>query len=125
MIAKSHWFHLDLPRHLYHFSPFTLTALLISTGFTIIRKHTFSIEQGPFGLLQSLLNVMGFPRDTLYQMLHCTWKKEKISFPLKVFQMEIFFFSMPLLIMICSFFSLFGKGGVIEVQAQKPKDLKE
>ena len=124
IIAKHHWFHLDLPRHLYHYSPSTLTTILASTGFTIIRKHTFSIEQGPFGLLQSFLNILGFPKNTLYQMLHCTWKKEKISFALRFLQMEIFFLSMPVLIIFCYFCSLFGRGGVIEIHAQKPKSMK-
>ena len=32
---KDKWFNLDIPRHLYHFSPRTLDALLEETGFKV------------------------------------------------------------------------------------------
>ncbi|HUJ09745.1 MAG TPA: class I SAM-dependent methyltransferase [Verrucomicrobiae bacterium] len=37
----------DIPRHLYHFSPSTLTALLKQTGFQIERTKTFSWNVTP------------------------------------------------------------------------------
>lgn len=123
-LSKNKWFHLDLPRHLFHFSPFNLSALLVGLGFKINQLDTFSLEQGPFGLLQSLLNIVGFPQDMLYQTLHRTWGKQKISFFPRLFQLEFFFLSLPLMSSLSYLFSLFGKGGVIEIQAQKPKSLE-
>ncbi|MEW5802551.1 MAG: class I SAM-dependent methyltransferase [bacterium] len=120
-LAGSNWFHLDLPRHLYQYNPFALTRLLTSVGFCISRYHTFSIEQGPFGLLQSILNIIGFPRDGLYRMLHRTWTSgQDVSFFSRLVQTELFLFSMPFMIWICSFLSLLGQGGVIDMQAHKP-----
>jgi SAM-dependent methyltransferase len=63
------WFHLDPPRHLHGFSPRSLGILLEATGFTVKRTSTFSLEQNPFGFVQSLLNALGFPRDRAYQVL--------------------------------------------------------
>jgi hypothetical protein len=31
------WYHLDVPRHLYHFTPTTLRKLLTTCGFRVVR----------------------------------------------------------------------------------------
>ena len=59
--AGAHWFHLDVPRHLVHFTPATLRALVRGAGFTIERTTQLSFEHGPYGWLQSLLNVATHP----------------------------------------------------------------
>ncbi len=64
------WFHLDLPRHLYHFPLAALRRLLSGAGFEVISEHHFSLRQNPFGWIQSLLNgVPGLPRNGLYELL--------------------------------------------------------
>ncbi|MCI0420186.1 MAG: class I SAM-dependent methyltransferase [Acidobacteria bacterium] len=68
-LSGRHWFHLDLDRHLYHFTRQGLHQLLAKTGFQTLQTSTFSWEQSPFGVLQSLLNALGFPREQLYRML--------------------------------------------------------
>ena len=64
-----HWFHHDPPRHLFAFGPRSLAALLGHTGFTAQRTSKFSLEQNPYGVMQSTLNGLGFPRDRAYDML--------------------------------------------------------
>ena len=65
------WFHLDLPRHLYHFPLAALRHLLDETGFEPISDHHFSLRQNPFGWIQSALNrADGLPRNGLYTLLH-------------------------------------------------------
>ena len=65
------WFHLDLPRHLYHFPLAALEELLKSTGFAIASVHHFSLRQNPFGWIQSVLNRFGgLPRNGVYTLLH-------------------------------------------------------
>jgi SAM-dependent methyltransferase len=65
------WFHLDLPRHLYHFPLPGLRRLLVDTGFLIESEHHFSLRQNPFGWIQSGLNrVALLPRNGLYTLLH-------------------------------------------------------
>ena len=65
------WFHLDLPRHLYHFPLSALEQLLESAGFRVLSEHHFSLRQNPFGWIQSWLNRSArFPRNALYTLLH-------------------------------------------------------
>jgi SAM-dependent methyltransferase len=64
------WFHLDPPRHLYHFPAKGLRRLLESTGFRVEREHHFSLRQNPFGWVQSILNrISQLPRNGLYSLL--------------------------------------------------------
>lgn len=64
------WFHLDLPRHLFHFTENSLQRLLTETGFLTRSSHHFSLRQNPYGWVQSELNRLGFRRNELYEMLH-------------------------------------------------------
>ena len=68
-VSKEKWFHLDVPRHHYHFSTRTLTQMLESAGFKVWRQHFFSLEYDPFGLMQSLLNRLGGEPNFLYDLL--------------------------------------------------------
>jgi SAM-dependent methyltransferase len=65
------WFHLDLPRHLFHFPAHALRELVSSCGFEIQSEHHYSLRQNPFGWIQSALNRRsGLPRNGLYRLLH-------------------------------------------------------
>lgn len=65
------WFHLDAPRHLFHFPLSALCRLLANTGFEVESVHHFSLRQNPFGWIQSALNRSPrLPRNGLYTLLH-------------------------------------------------------
>lgn len=65
------WFHLDPPRHLYHFPLSGLRRILERADFECLSTHHFSLRQNPFGWLQSALNRWTkLPRNGLYVMLH-------------------------------------------------------
>jgi len=67
--SGAHWFHLDLPRHFWHFRPQTLRRLAEEHGFRVIDQGTYSFEYDWFGTLQSWLN-SGFRDDNrLYGVL--------------------------------------------------------
>ncbi len=69
--AGAAWFHLDVPRHLYHFPLGALRRVLDRAGFDCGRVHHFSLRQNPFGWLQSALNRWTkLPRNSLYVLLH-------------------------------------------------------
>ncbi|HEY8516450.1 MAG TPA: class I SAM-dependent methyltransferase [Candidatus Binatia bacterium] len=52
------WFHLDVPRHLFHFTRRALVHLFESRGLVVERIDSHEIEYDLFGWLQSLLNVL-------------------------------------------------------------------
>jgi 2-polyprenyl-3-methyl-5-hydroxy-6-metoxy-1,4-benzoquinol methylase len=55
-VFRSDWFHLDVPRHFYHFTPGTLRRMLEAAGFRIKRERTVNLQYDSFGAVQSLLN---------------------------------------------------------------------
>jgi len=50
------WFHLDVPRHLYHFNRHTLRRMLEACGFLVVRENTHNLQYDAFGAVQSMLN---------------------------------------------------------------------
>ncbi len=114
-LTGKHWFHLDLNRHLYHFSKQGLAQILCRAGFKVTQEMSFSLEQCPYGALQSFLNLMT-SRDRLYQLL-----KREISLPLPA---KLFHFGLAGLLLVPAFLfslleTLMGQGGVLRVVAQK------
>jgi SAM-dependent methyltransferase len=63
------WFHLDLPRHIYHFTPAAVRSILERHGFAIERLSTAYPEMEVLGLVQSTLNAAGFESDRLYRFV--------------------------------------------------------
>lgn len=71
--AGADWFHLDAPRHLFHFSLDGLRRMLTRAGFTCGSTHHFSLRQNPFGWIQSALNrYSSRPRNDLYAFLYAS-----------------------------------------------------
>ncbi len=60
--SRQHWFHLDVPRHLSHFTPATLSHALSRAELEIKSVRFTSWDQDPFGWMVSLLNRLGFPQ---------------------------------------------------------------
>ena len=60
---------LDPPRHLFGLGHRSLPALLAQSGFEVLSIDTWSLEQNPYGFMQSLLNAVGFERDRAYNTL--------------------------------------------------------
>ncbi len=68
-VFRRYWFHLDVPRHLFHFSKHALGALLERTGFRVDRWHHQEIELDLFGFIQSTLNAVLPTPNALFQSL--------------------------------------------------------
>lgn len=64
-----HWFHLDLPRHLFHFTPAALDRLLGRAGFAVVARSTFALEYDWFGAIQSPLNALLPRQNVLFDSL--------------------------------------------------------
>jgi len=69
VLSGPEWFHLDVPRHVVHFTPATLRRAVEDAGFEIVSRRNFSAEYDPYGLIQSLLNRLGCRRNFLYEVL--------------------------------------------------------
>ena len=59
------WFHLDVPRHLYHFSPSSLRLMLQRAGFEPAIESTTNVQYDAFGAVQSVLNKLLKPKNLL------------------------------------------------------------
>lgn len=68
-LFRGRWLHLDPPRHLFLFPSRAFARAMDNAGFTIERRRFFSVEQNPFGFIQSSLNLLLGPRDVLYERL--------------------------------------------------------
>ena len=66
---KGDWLHLDPPRHLLHFAPTDFVSLMQKNNFTLLKTTYFSIEQNPFGMVQSYLNRWSNKRDLLFESM--------------------------------------------------------
>lgn len=67
--SGEHWFHLDLPRHVWHFREAPLERLLGNVGFTITQRSTLSLEYDWYGTLQSWMNSWFADENRLYSLL--------------------------------------------------------
>lgn len=63
------WFHLDMPRHYSHFGAPWLREHLPKGGFRVLGENHASLEQNPYGWIQSILNCLGLQRNLLYDIL--------------------------------------------------------
>jgi SAM-dependent methyltransferase len=68
-MSKSGWFHLDLPRHLVHFTPESLERVLAPFGFEIRSLSFGALEYDTFSFVQSVLNCAGIQHNLLYNLL--------------------------------------------------------
>lgn len=117
---KSHWFHLDPPRHLNMMHPNQLISDLSQMGLDCIDSSYHSFQFGPFGFQQSLLNAMGFKRDVLYEYLKRNKAYYKDYSKIGLFMMVLFhWFSFPIFVITDRVVSLFKKGAVVRLVFKK------
>jgi SAM-dependent methyltransferase len=66
--TRDRWFHLDVPRHLIHFTRDTLGAAVRRTGLDIVGTSGVAPEYDLFSFVQSTLNYAGMSPNTLFTM---------------------------------------------------------
>jgi SAM-dependent methyltransferase len=64
--AGPHWFHWEIPRHLFHFDPATLASVFRGAGLECALVSHANWEQNPFGWMQSVFNKLGFPANQFF-----------------------------------------------------------
>lgn len=75
-IFQRRWYHLELPRHLYHFSKDTLSRILKDSGFTLKETSLTSFKHNFEGYWRSCFETLGLK----YEFLEMR-KIEKVSDP--------------------------------------------
>lgn len=115
-LFKGHWLHLDPPRHLFLFKPSDFISIMEEMGFKLVREKFFSIEQNPFGIIQSILNLFTGKRDVLYESLKGNKDYIKDYKGIKLLTQRIFFMlSFPVFILTDLIASLFKKSATVEL----------
>jgi SAM-dependent methyltransferase len=73
-----YWFHLDLPRHFWHFTPEDLISICSELKLELLQQSDRSPGQNIFGFLQSTLN-RAFPGkpNRLYKLMHSSAQQQK------------------------------------------------
>jgi 2-polyprenyl-3-methyl-5-hydroxy-6-metoxy-1,4-benzoquinol methylase len=123
-LGKHLWFHLDIPYHLYHFSEKSLFKLIEKYNFHILKVRRFDFEYGPFGWLQTLLNLTGIRKNLLYNLLKNINSRKNFISNTSNWDLLLTIVLLPLYFPISLVLSLYEsfilkKGGTIEVYAVK------
>ncbi len=118
-LTKSVWFHLDAPRHRVHLTMQQLVEDLETRGFEVLERRTLSLEYGPYGMLQSLLNLMMRRNNLLYQIL-----RRQSPPDLETSELLGTALMLPLALAVSIplefVAAAFGRGGIAHVVARKP-----
>lgn len=116
------WFHLDVPRHYWHFGAGSLRAALENAGFDVVQEDHFSFEQNPYGWLQSLLNLMTPRFNFLYDWLKA---KSARSAPLRKNPRQALWtvawapLLAPVAVLLTMLEAALRRGGTVEMYAVK------
>lgn len=112
---KADWFHLDVPRHLYHFTPESLSRCLTVCGFQVRSINNAALLHDCYGWIQSALNRIGIAQNALTMRLmrlpgEVTAGESILSFMLAA--------GMLLPALVLAILSRpFGRGAIVEVHA--------
>jgi len=112
---KGKWLHLDPPRHLFFFGTKEFKKLMAERGFKLIQESHFNIRYNPFGMQQSLLNVLLKKREVLYESLKGNKEYTQEYSGLSIALQKLFFrFSWPLFIVMGSVEALLKRGATVD-----------
>ena len=114
------WFHLDIPWHKYHFNDKSIKYMTSKNNLIIMKMSTRCLEQGVYGLIQSILNAMGWKRNEFYEALKGNMMLSRI------FHLIVQLYIVILLIMpgflVSTLTSAIGKGPVLKLILKKNND---
>lgn len=117
---KGFWLHLDPPRHLNFIAPNDFIAQMKLLGFELITSQYFSIEQNPFGYVQSFLNKHAQKREILFESFKGNkYYLKDIPKTTLIFHRIIFVLLMPYFIFIDLIESWQKKSGTVSFVFKK------
>jgi len=99
-LFRSNWFHLDVPRHLFHYTPSSLRGMLETSGFNVVDVNFFSSEHNWAGILGSIMRLSRPAESILHKLV-----RKSIGLPVTKW--------------LAFIESAMGKGGTFEIYVQK------
>jgi 2-polyprenyl-3-methyl-5-hydroxy-6-metoxy-1,4-benzoquinol methylase len=99
-LFRGHWFHLDVPRHLFHHTPKSITTIVEAAGFKTVGMNFFSREHNWAGILGSVMRLSP-PRE---RFVHKAVRK---------------LIGVPLTKSVAFLEAMTGRGGTLEIYARK------
>lgn len=100
-LFRERWFHLDVPRHLFHYTPRSLTAIVEGVGFRTVDTIFFSSEHNWGGILGSVVRLSPPGESFIHKVLR------KLA-------------GVPVARVLASIEAAIGRGGTFELYARKP-----
>jgi 2-polyprenyl-3-methyl-5-hydroxy-6-metoxy-1,4-benzoquinol methylase len=117
-IFKKHWFHLDLPRHLFHFDEQAIQNMLKNTDMQITHRGTTSFDQNVYGFIQSTLNMVpGLKNNHLYGLLKSGVNPKTLLLLMLYSPLVAILFATAMIELIIS--ASFNKGASLNLQIKK------
>lgn len=107
-LAGNEWMHLDIPRHISHFSKKRVQALCEELGLQIVRTEYFSWHLGVLGMCHSILSAFGYKGKIIKDLKHYNKKLMLALIPV-----------LPFAIIAEVLSSAFKKGGVIRLYCRQ------
>ena len=78
ILFNKNWFHLDAPRHIFHYTENSLKRLLYNSKFEVIYVFRFFPEYDISGIIQSLFNFIGLGKNILKKSMKYGRKQKNI-----------------------------------------------
>jgi SAM-dependent methyltransferase len=113
-VFGSDWLHLDVPRHRWHFSPQTLSAIAGQCELRVECVRHFSLEYGPFAIVQGIATKVGLGHSLFTRVV-----RESL---LRLIRDPLFWVHVPVLALtiipsvLCELTAaICGRGGAVEL----------
>ncbi|OED41036.1 hypothetical protein AB833_10580 [Chromatiales bacterium (ex Bugula neritina AB1)] len=125
-LFKGDWLHHDPPRHLFYLGPQAMQRELEQLGLLMESKSFWSMEQNPFGIIQSILNKFHSERDILYESLKGNCEISSRYSKLQILKHKIIGTALvPFAVVAATLESAVGRGGTMELVFTSPVDNKK
>jgi hypothetical protein len=119
-LFKGKWLHLDPPRHLLFFKPRDFIAMMKKRNFECSQVRYISMEQNPFGMVQSILNTFFSKREILFERLKGNKDYAPEYGKFSIFIQKVFFVvSFPFFVCSDVLVSMFRKGATVSFLFKK------
>ena len=117
------WFHLDIPRHQFHFGSHTLLKWLQANHFSKLETSYFTPEYDLFSFVQSIQSKMGLQQNLLYNLLRSPGARFSTCKKAAKLESALALLSAPVLGMLAlpatTFLSLMRRGSTVTVIARR------